>query len=251
MHEQALSGGRFAAATRDGDTITRRAGPGAANIHALLDHLAAGGFALAPRVLCTSDDDEQERLSFPPGTAEHPPLPAAIRSAKALRSAARGLAATRRRPRLHATRPGWLGSAGEHRAGRDRLHRSRRPRPLKPDLRRRPGHRHHRLRLHRTLQSGLGSRLPRSPTGPVPSHRQPGRVSGGTPSPTALDGCGSSPPPTTRACDPNCWSTTHRSGYSAWPPTSKARSGPGTRRSPCTAITTSQPATAHRDRLLG
>ncbi|MEU4244224.1 phosphotransferase [Actinoplanes sp. NPDC026619] len=90
MHEQALSGGRFADPAGDGDTVTRRAGPGAANIHALLDHLAAGGFTLAPRVLGTPGGG-QERLSFLPGTAGHPPLAAAIRSDKAVRSAARAV----------------------------------------------------------------------------------------------------------------------------------------------------------------
>ncbi|MFF5085489.1 phosphotransferase enzyme family protein [Actinoplanes sp. NPDC000266] len=89
MGEQALTGGRFAATVRDGDTVTRHTGPGAVNVHALLEHLAARGFDAAPRVRGTSDDGTRERLSFLPGTAGHPPLAAAIRSEKALRSAAR------------------------------------------------------------------------------------------------------------------------------------------------------------------
>ena len=91
MNEEALSGGRSAAAIRDGDTVTRRAGPGAANIHALLEHLAAGGFALSPPVLGTSEDGGRERLSILPGTAGHPPLPATICSEIALGSAARAV----------------------------------------------------------------------------------------------------------------------------------------------------------------
>jgi Ser/Thr protein kinase RdoA (MazF antagonist) len=91
VDEEALSGGRFAGATRHGDTVTRRRAPAAANIHALLEHLAERGYALSPRVLANDEDQGRERLSFLPGTAGHPPLPAAARSERALRSAARAV----------------------------------------------------------------------------------------------------------------------------------------------------------------
>ena len=89
MTDETLTGGRFAAPIRDGDTVTRRMGPGAANIHALLEHLSRQGFDLAPRPLGLTPDRSREVLTYLPGVSAHPPLPAAVRSEKALRSAAR------------------------------------------------------------------------------------------------------------------------------------------------------------------
>lgn len=40
--------GRFAQPIRRGDTVERLMGPGAQNVHALLEHVAAVGFQLAP-----------------------------------------------------------------------------------------------------------------------------------------------------------------------------------------------------------
>jgi hypothetical protein len=88
MTEEAFTGGRFADPARDGDTVVRRAGPAAANVHALLDHLAGRGFALAPRAVSTGPGG-REALTFLPGAAAHPPLSAAVRSEGALRSAGR------------------------------------------------------------------------------------------------------------------------------------------------------------------
>ena len=88
MTEEAFTGGRFAEPTRGGDTVVRRAGPAAANVHALLEHLAARGFALAPRALSPGPDG-REVLTYLPGAAGHPPLSAAVRSERALRSAGR------------------------------------------------------------------------------------------------------------------------------------------------------------------
>jgi hypothetical protein len=82
MTEEAFTGGRFADPARDGDTVVRRAGPAAANIHALLDHLAGRGFTLAPRAVSTGPDG-REVLTFLPGAAAHPPLSAAVRSERA------------------------------------------------------------------------------------------------------------------------------------------------------------------------
>ena len=54
MTDEMLPSGRFAAPIRDGNTVTRRRGPGTANVHALLEHLAQHGFPLAPRALGTT-----------------------------------------------------------------------------------------------------------------------------------------------------------------------------------------------------
>jgi Ser/Thr protein kinase RdoA (MazF antagonist) len=92
MAEEAFIGGRFADPTRDGDTVVRRAGAAVANVHALLDHLAGRGFALAPRAVSTGPDG-REVLTHLPGAAGHPPLNAAVRSERALRSAGRAVRA--------------------------------------------------------------------------------------------------------------------------------------------------------------
>lgn len=89
MTDEVLTGGRFAAPIRDGNTVARRAGTGAANIHALLEHLTHKGFDLAPRPLGFTPDRSREVLTYPPGVSAHPPLSAAVRSENVLRSAAR------------------------------------------------------------------------------------------------------------------------------------------------------------------
>ncbi|GLY99814.1 aminoglycoside phosphotransferase family protein [Actinoplanes sp. NBRC 103695] len=88
MSDDVLPGGRFAAPIRDGDTVTRRRGLASTNVAALLDHLAARGFAHAPRML-GSTPGGRDVLTYLPGEAAHPPLPAAARSDRALRSAGR------------------------------------------------------------------------------------------------------------------------------------------------------------------
>ncbi|GGK79404.1 phosphotransferase enzyme family protein [Mangrovihabitans endophyticus] len=89
MPDEALAGGRFAAPIRDGDTVTRLTGPGARNIHALLEHIASQGFDRAPRPLDLAADDGRETLTYLRGSSASPPLADAVRSEKALRSAAR------------------------------------------------------------------------------------------------------------------------------------------------------------------
>lgn len=89
MPDEALAGGRFAAPIRDGGTVTRLTGPGARNIHALLEHIAAQGFDRAPRPLDLAADEGRETLTYLRGSSASPPLADAVRSEKALRSAAR------------------------------------------------------------------------------------------------------------------------------------------------------------------
>ncbi|WP_433294399.1 phosphotransferase enzyme family protein [Actinoplanes sp. CA-030573] len=89
MTDDTLAGGRFAAPVRDGDTVTRRTGPGATNVHALLEHLARQGFDRAPRPVGLAAEAGRETLTYLSGSSASPPLPEAVRSEKALRSAAR------------------------------------------------------------------------------------------------------------------------------------------------------------------
>jgi Phosphotransferase enzyme family len=93
MTDEALAGGRFAAPVRDGDTVIRRAGPGATNVHALLEHVAVRGFDRAPRPVDLAVGQGREILTYLPGSSASPPLPEAVRSEKALRSAARTIRA--------------------------------------------------------------------------------------------------------------------------------------------------------------
>ncbi|MFC1420173.1 phosphotransferase [Streptacidiphilus cavernicola] len=57
-------------------------------VHRLLDHLAARGFAGAPRAHGLTEDGGREILDFVPGEVGHYPLSAAMRSDEALRAAA-------------------------------------------------------------------------------------------------------------------------------------------------------------------
>jgi hypothetical protein len=58
---------------RIGDTVHRPRGPQSAAVHQLLAHLAAAGFAGAPRVLESRPDTEV--LTFIPGVAAYDPMP--------------------------------------------------------------------------------------------------------------------------------------------------------------------------------
>jgi hypothetical protein len=61
--EQRLDGGNAYGAVRVGDTVRRATGPWTPAVHALLDHLAAKGFAGAPRALGI-DDQGREILTY-------------------------------------------------------------------------------------------------------------------------------------------------------------------------------------------
>jgi hypothetical protein len=83
--------GRFSQPVRHGDEVERLLGPGRPNVHALLQHLHARGFDLAPRFLGLTGDGSRERLSFLPGETGYPPLAAALRSDVAIVSVARAV----------------------------------------------------------------------------------------------------------------------------------------------------------------
>ncbi|BCY11038.1 phosphotransferase [Actinoplanes sp. L3-i22] len=72
--------GRFARPIRRGEAVERLMGPGAQNVHALLDHFAQVGFQLAPRRLGTTADGTREILSHLPGDTGYPLLTAELRS---------------------------------------------------------------------------------------------------------------------------------------------------------------------------
>ena len=63
MTEERLEGGNIGGAVRVGDTVRRAAGPWTPAVHALLAHLAARGFAGAPRPL-GFDEQGREVLTF-------------------------------------------------------------------------------------------------------------------------------------------------------------------------------------------
>lgn len=68
MTEEILRGGNLTAVVRVGDTVRRTTGFWTANVHALLRHLAAKNFELAPRVLGI-DEHDRECLSYINGGA--------------------------------------------------------------------------------------------------------------------------------------------------------------------------------------
>lgn len=94
--------GRFAAPVRCGEVVERGLGPGQANVHALLGHLHARGFELAPRFLGLTDDGSRERLSYLPGDTGYPPLASELRSDEALIGVARAIR------RLHDASQGFV-----------------------------------------------------------------------------------------------------------------------------------------------
>ncbi|MBQ1025362.1 aminoglycoside phosphotransferase family protein [Micromonospora sp. C95] len=87
VEREILTGGGVNEVVRIGDTVRRPTGPWSARVHDLLRHLAARGFAAAPRVRDTSEPGF-EILDFLPGeVSNYPPTPAAA-SVEALESAA-------------------------------------------------------------------------------------------------------------------------------------------------------------------
>ena len=70
--EVPLPGGHMTAVVRVGDTVRGTAGPWTPTIHALLRHVRAAGFTLAPEPLGI-DEQGREILTFVPGVAGGPP----------------------------------------------------------------------------------------------------------------------------------------------------------------------------------
>lgn len=87
-NEELLTGGGVNRVTRLGDTVRRPVGPWTPAVHRLLDHLAARGFAGAPRAHGLTEDGAREILDYLPGEVGHYPLPPEARSDDALRAAA-------------------------------------------------------------------------------------------------------------------------------------------------------------------
>jgi phosphotransferase family enzyme len=69
--EVPLTGGNMTAVVRVGDTVRRTAGPWTPTIHALLRHVRAAGFTLAPEPLGI-DEQGREILSHRPGATPRP-----------------------------------------------------------------------------------------------------------------------------------------------------------------------------------
>jgi hypothetical protein len=94
MAERHLDGGNTGGATRRGDTVRRAAGPWTPAVHALLAHLAAAGFAGAPRPL-GFDDEGREVLTYLSGSTvgSAKPWPAWVHADDTLGQVARWLRA--------------------------------------------------------------------------------------------------------------------------------------------------------------
>src|SRR3954447_4905401 len=90
--ETALTGGNMTPVARVGDTVRRAAGPWTPTIHALLRHIRASGFELAPEPLGL-DERGREIVSFRPGLVPTYPLPGFVLSDGTLTTAARTLRA--------------------------------------------------------------------------------------------------------------------------------------------------------------
>jgi aminoglycoside phosphotransferase (APT) family kinase protein len=88
-----LAGGYHSAPVRQGNLITRNAGPWSRNVEALLRHLRNDGFTRAPLYVSRDDDAGTETLRFVPGQAGTYPLTAPQRSDKALVNVARAIRA--------------------------------------------------------------------------------------------------------------------------------------------------------------
>ncbi|MDP4506998.1 phosphotransferase enzyme family protein [Nonomuraea turcica] len=85
---EVLAGGGVNHVVRLGDTVRRPVGPWTAGVHAVLDHLAARGFAGAPG--CHGIDGEgREVLDFVPGDVPGYPLPEWVLSDEALEGVGR------------------------------------------------------------------------------------------------------------------------------------------------------------------
>lgn len=92
-----MSGGTLNVVVRAGDTVRRSAGPWTPTVHALLRHIRARGFSLAPEPLGW-DDSGREVLRYVPGRTVgwSLPWPAWIRSDEMLSSVGHSLAAYHR-----------------------------------------------------------------------------------------------------------------------------------------------------------
>lgn len=88
-HDALLVGGNMNVVRREGDTVTRTAGPWTPTIHRYLDHLRLAGVDWAPRPLGVEGD--RERLTFLDGDVPVYPLPAWIWSDEILVEGARRL----------------------------------------------------------------------------------------------------------------------------------------------------------------
>lgn len=82
MTEEPLSGGNMQPVAKVGDTVRRVAGPWTEAVHALLEVLARGGVAEAPRALGI-DDAGREVLAYLPGTILDD-APASVRWSEAM-----------------------------------------------------------------------------------------------------------------------------------------------------------------------
>jgi Phosphotransferase enzyme family len=90
MTEEQLDGGNTGGAVRAGNTIRRAAGPWTPAVHALLAHLAEGGFTRAPRPL-GFDEQGREVLTFLEGetVGSRKPWPAWVHADDTLDQVAR------------------------------------------------------------------------------------------------------------------------------------------------------------------
>jgi len=103
--EVVLAGGNMTPVVRVGDTVRRRAGPWTPTIHALLRHVRAAGFTLAPEPLGL-DAGGREILSLLPGRVATYPLAAHVISGATLGTVARTLRA------YHDATSGFAGPPG-------------------------------------------------------------------------------------------------------------------------------------------
>lgn len=87
MAEELLTGGNSNRVVRVGETVRRRTGPHSPAVHRLLVHLRERGFARAPRFLGI-DERGREILGYLPGEAGAYPMPASVRSDRAMRATA-------------------------------------------------------------------------------------------------------------------------------------------------------------------
>lgn len=81
-----LGGGNRSTVVRVGDTVRRSTGPHSLAVHDLLIRLEDAGYPYSPRFLGV-DGSGREVLSFLPGTVGNYPIPEAIRSLEAMKSA--------------------------------------------------------------------------------------------------------------------------------------------------------------------
>lgn len=87
MSEQPLRGGNRSTVVRIGDTVRRKRTPQSAAVRVLLDHLEGVGFEHSPRFLGV-DECGRDTLTYVPGTVGNYPMHDAIRTDRALETAA-------------------------------------------------------------------------------------------------------------------------------------------------------------------